>query len=72
MILMARHGETTYNAARRFQGHSNEAVLTEKGREEARRLADEAGERAQARLAAIPAATSVLSEIVAALVARTA
>jgi geranylgeranyl diphosphate synthase type II len=42
------------------------------GAEEARRLADEAGERAQARLAAIPADASVLSEIVASLVARTA
>jgi geranylgeranyl pyrophosphate synthase len=37
----------------------------------ARRLADEAAERAQARLAAIPANTSVLSEIVARLAART-
>jgi len=42
MILMARHGETTYNAARRFQGHSNDAVLTERGREDAHRLAGEA------------------------------
>jgi geranylgeranyl diphosphate synthase, type II len=44
------------------------------GAEGARRLADEAGERARARLAAIPADTdtSVLSEIVAGLVARTA
>ena len=35
------------------------------GVEEARRLADEAAERAQARLDAIPADTSVLAEIVA-------
>jgi geranylgeranyl diphosphate synthase type II len=44
----------------------------EVGPGEARRLADEAGERAQARLAATPADTSVLSEIVTGLVARTA
>jgi geranylgeranyl diphosphate synthase type II len=41
------------------------------GVEEARALADAAAERAQARLAAIPADTSVLSEIVAGLAART-
>jgi broad specificity phosphatase PhoE len=41
-ILMARHGETTYNAERRFQGHSPRAVLTERGREEARGLAEQA------------------------------
>jgi geranylgeranyl diphosphate synthase type II len=49
-----------------------DGYVAEVGAEDARRLADEAGERAQTRLAAIPAATSVLSEIVAALVARTA
>ena len=37
----------------------------------ARRLADEAAERAQAQLAAIPADTSVLAEIVVGLAART-
>src|SRR5919197_2162081 len=37
----------------------------------ARRMADEAAQRAQARLEAIPADTSVLSEIVAGLAART-
>jgi broad specificity phosphatase PhoE len=42
MILLARHGETTFNAEGRFQGHSAKAVLTEKGREEARALAEEA------------------------------
>ena len=42
MILMARHGETTFNAERRFQGHSDKAVLTERGREDARKLAEEA------------------------------
>jgi geranylgeranyl diphosphate synthase type II len=41
------------------------------GLDGARRLADEAAERAQSRLAAIPADTSVLSEIVAGLAART-
>ncbi|HEY3018560.1 MAG TPA: histidine phosphatase family protein [Solirubrobacteraceae bacterium] len=46
MILMARHGETTFNAERRFQGHSPRAVLTERGVEEARALAEAAaGER---------------------------
>ena len=42
------------------------------GEEGARRLADEAAERAQARLAAIDADTSVLEEIVAGLATRTA
>jgi geranylgeranyl diphosphate synthase, type II len=41
------------------------------GPEEARRLADEAGDRAHSRLAAIDADTSTLAEIVAGLVART-
>jgi broad specificity phosphatase PhoE len=46
MILMARHGETTFNAERRFQGHSARAVLTERGVEEANALARAAaGER---------------------------
>jgi geranylgeranyl pyrophosphate synthase len=42
------------------------------GIEEARRLADEAAARAQGRLEEIPADTSVLAELVAALAARTA
>src|SRR2546427_548992 len=42
------------------------------GEEGARRLADEAAERAQARLASIDADTSVLEEIVAGLATRTA
>jgi len=46
-------------------------ILTH-GEEGARRLADEAAERAQARLAAIEADTSVLEEIVAGLATRTA
>lgn len=49
-----------------------DGYVLEVGAEEARRLADEAGERAQSRLAAIPADTSTLAEIVASLVARTA
>jgi geranylgeranyl pyrophosphate synthase len=46
-------------------------VLTH-GKEGARKLADEAAERAQARLEAIDADTSVLEEIVAGLATRTA
>jgi hypothetical protein len=42
------------------------------GEEGARRLADEAAARAQARLDGIPADTSVLAEIVAGLAVRTA
>jgi hypothetical protein len=42
------------------------------GTEEARRLADEAAVRAQTRLDAVPADTSVLGEIVSSLAARTA
>src|ERR687883_486364 len=41
------------------------------GRDGARALADEAAERAQARLGAIPADTSVLADIVSGLAART-
>jgi geranylgeranyl diphosphate synthase, type II len=41
------------------------------GAEGARRLADEAADRAQGRLSAIPADTSVLAEIVSGLAART-
>ena len=41
------------------------------GVEQARRLADEAAERAHDRRAAIPAETTVLAEIVAGLAART-
>ena len=43
-VLLARHGETDWNAARRVQGHSDRP-LTERGREQADALADElAGE----------------------------
>jgi broad specificity phosphatase PhoE len=56
MILMARHGETTFNAERRFQGHSARAVLTERGRAEARELAEQAAGEALAALYTSPLA----------------
>jgi len=69
MILMARHGETTYNAARRFQGHSSAAVLTEKGREDARQLADDAAKEGLVALYSSPLARArETAEIVGALV----
>ena len=48
-----------------------DGYLLERGAEGARALADETAERAQARLAEVAADTSVLSEIVAGLAART-
>jgi broad specificity phosphatase PhoE len=39
-LLLARHGETDWNAARRWQGHADRP-LTERGREQARELAAE-------------------------------
>ena len=66
-ILMARHGETTYNAERRFQGHSPRAVLTERGREEARALADLA---AREDLAALYTSPLVRARETAAIVAE--
>ena len=48
-----------------------DGYLLERGAEGARALADETAERAQARLAEVPAETSVLSGIVAGLAART-
>ena len=41
MIWLARHGETPYNAERRFQGQGP-VPLSERGREQARALAEEA------------------------------
>ncbi len=49
----------------------DDGYVLEQGAEGARQLADEAAERAQARLAEIPADTSVLAGIVAGLAART-
>jgi hypothetical protein len=48
-----------------------DGYVLERGADGARVLADEAAERAQARLGEIPADTSVLSAIVAGLAART-
>jgi len=48
-----------------------DGYVLEVGPDQARRLADDAGERAQERLVAIPAETSTLAEIVTGLVART-
>jgi geranylgeranyl diphosphate synthase, type II len=48
-----------------------DGYLLERGAEGARALADETAERAQARLAEVPADTSVLSGIVSGLAART-
>ncbi len=41
MLWLARHGETAYNAVRRFQGQSP-VPLNERGREQARALAEQA------------------------------
>jgi broad specificity phosphatase PhoE len=54
MIFMARHGETTYNAERRFQGWSAKAVLTEQGIAQARELAEAAAQEDFAALYASP------------------
>jgi broad specificity phosphatase PhoE len=44
VILLARHGQTAYNRARRFQGHLP-VPLDDTGREQARELAQLAGAR---------------------------
>ena len=41
MILLARHGETKENRERRFQGQKDVA-LSDRGREQARTLAEQA------------------------------
>jgi broad specificity phosphatase PhoE len=50
VILLARHGETTYNAERRFQGR-NDVALNERGLEQARELAALAAAREPAIVA---------------------
>lgn len=53
-VLLARHAETTANVERRFQGHQD-SPLSERGREQARRLA--------ARLAGEPLAAVYSSDL---------
>lgn len=49
MIWLARHGETAYNAQRRFQGQGG-IGLSERGRRQAHELADAAAQRGFASL----------------------
>lgn len=49
-LLLVRHGQSTWNEARRIQGHSDEAVLTAIGIAEAERVARRLAQR---RIAAI-------------------
>ena len=53
MIWLARHGETPYNAERRFQGQGA-VPLSDRGREQARELADTAAQHDFASLWASP------------------
>lgn len=53
MIWLARHGETAYNAERRFQGQGLVA-LSERGREQALELAEQAAGRGFASLWSSP------------------
>jgi broad specificity phosphatase PhoE len=55
VIALARHGETPYNAARRFQGHLP-VPLTDRGREQAHALARVAAQRAWSALVCSPLA----------------
>jgi broad specificity phosphatase PhoE len=55
VIALARHGETPYNAERRFQGHLP-VPLNERGREQAYELAAVAAQRAWAALWCSPLA----------------
>jgi len=53
VIWLARHGETAYNAERRFQGQG-QVGLSERGREQARELAEEAASHGIASLWSSP------------------
>ncbi|MFL5844925.1 MAG: histidine phosphatase family protein [Solirubrobacteraceae bacterium] len=53
MIWLARHGETAYNAERRFQGQGP-VPLSERGREQAAELAEQAAGREFAALWSSP------------------
>jgi broad specificity phosphatase PhoE len=55
LIALARHGETPYNAARRFQGHLP-VPLTDRGREQAHALARAAAQRPWSALYCSPLA----------------
>ena len=55
MIALARHGETEYNALRRFQGHLA-VPLNDRGREQAHELARVAAQREWAALICSPLA----------------
>lgn len=55
MVWLARHGRTAYNAAGRFQGHLP-VPLDDRGREQARELAEAATRLAPAVLVASPLA----------------
>lgn len=68
MIWLARHGQTAYNAAGRFQGHLP-VPLDERGREQARELAQAAAQLAPAVLVASPLARA--RETAAIVAART-
>jgi broad specificity phosphatase PhoE len=54
-VVLARHGETDYNAQRRFQGHLA-VPLNDRGREQARELARMAAQREWATLICSPLA----------------
>ncbi|HSN02061.1 MAG TPA: histidine phosphatase family protein [Acidimicrobiales bacterium] len=49
-FLLVRHGETTWNAERRIQGHSDDAGLTERGIEQVRAAAEQLAERGARRI----------------------
>lgn len=37
-VIIVRHGESTFNTVRRIQGHLDESVLTQKGRDDAQKV----------------------------------